>query len=111
MPFLSMRIVQRIEVAQARDGGQVCVFARCAALALQNTSGHERQRHSHDAAFLLLFNAHHEPLDFTLPPASFGESWSTVLDTTTEAGEREGRLAAGSVLAVKGRSVIVLSPL
>jgi glycogen operon protein len=24
-----------------------------------------------DAAFLLLFNAHHEPLDFTLPSASF----------------------------------------
>jgi glycogen operon protein len=64
-----------------------------------------------DAAFLLLFNAHHEPLDFTLPPASFGESWSIVLDTTTEAGEREGRFAAGCALAVEGRSVIVLSPL
>jgi isoamylase len=68
-------------------------------------------RELRDAAFLLLFNAHHEPLDFTLPPASFGESWSIVLDTTTEVGEREGRFAAGFALAVEGRSVIVLSPL
>ena len=64
-----------------------------------------------DAAFLLLFNAHHEPIDFTLPPASFGESWSIVLDTAMETGEREGRFTAASPLAVEGRSVIVLSPL
>ena len=64
-----------------------------------------------DAAFLLLFNAHHEPIDFTLPPASFGESWSIVIDTAMETGEREGRFTAASPLAVEGRSVIVLSPL
>jgi hypothetical protein len=38
MPFLSMHIVQRIEVAQARDGGQVCGFARCAPLAVEGRS-------------------------------------------------------------------------
>jgi glycogen operon protein len=27
-----------------------------------------------DASFLLLFNAHYEPLDFTLPSASFGRA-------------------------------------
>ena len=121
----------------------MCVFARCAALALQRRSADSRgcvsgeqrtgsrvcqvadgllngealhdtdPRHAaRDAAFLLLFNAHHEPLDFTLPPASFGESWSIVLDTATEVGEREGRFTLGSALAVrKDRSVIVLSRL
>jgi hypothetical protein len=47
---------------------------------------------------------------FTLPPALFDESWSIVIDTTKEVGEREGRFTAGSALAVEGRSVIVLSP-
>jgi isoamylase len=62
-----------------------------------------------DAAFLLLFNAHHEPLDFTLPPASFGEAWDVTIDTATEVGEREGRLTAGSAVTVEGRSIVVLS--
>jgi isoamylase len=34
-----------------------------------------------DARFLLLFNAHSEPLTFTLPGASFAAGWETVIDT------------------------------
>jgi len=66
-------------------------------------------RRVRDAAFLLLFNAHHEPLDFTLPPASFGDAWDVVIDTTTEVGERQARFTAGSVTKVEGRSIAVLS--
>jgi glycogen operon protein len=62
-----------------------------------------------DAAFLLMFNAHHEPLDFTLPAASFGETWDVVIDTTTEVGERQARVTAGSTMKVEGRSMVVLS--
>jgi glycogen operon protein len=62
-----------------------------------------------DASFLLLFNAHHEPLDFTLPAASFGDNWNVVVDTANEVGERGGRLAAGSSVKVEGRSILVLS--
>jgi hypothetical protein len=37
MPFLSMRIVQRTEVARGAAPGKVCVFARCA-LAVEGRS-------------------------------------------------------------------------
>jgi isoamylase len=62
-----------------------------------------------DASFLLLFNAHYEPLDFTLPSASFGASWTVVVDTATEVGERNETLIAGSTARVEGRSVVVLT--
>jgi isoamylase len=62
-----------------------------------------------DASFLLLFNAHDEPLDFTLPSASFGERWTVVVDTATEVGERNATFAAGSTACVEARSVIVLT--
>ena len=89
-------------------------FAKSLMVSLNGEALHDTDHEGkplRDAAFLLLFNAHHEPLDFTLPPASFGESWSVVIDTAMEAGEREGRFTPGAALAVEGRSVIVLSPL
>jgi isoamylase len=61
-----------------------------------------------DGSFLLLFNAHYEPLDFTLPSASFGNRWTIVVDTATEVGERNATFAAGATARVEGRSVIVL---
>jgi len=61
-----------------------------------------------DASFLLLFNAHHEPLDFTLPPGMFGNKWRVVVDTSTEMGEGDGRFEAGTTVPVQGRSILVL---
>jgi pullulanase/glycogen debranching enzyme len=69
----------------------------------------ENGKRVRDASFLLLFNAHHEPLDFTLPPGMFGNKWSVVLDTGTEMGEGDGVFAAGATVPVQGRSIIVLS--
>ncbi len=34
-----------------------------------------------DDSFLLLFNAHHEEIDFVLPPVEYGQGWVAVLDT------------------------------
>ena len=34
-----------------------------------------------DDSFLLLVNAHHEPVTFTLPSESYGRGWEIVLDT------------------------------
>ena len=36
-----------------------------------------------DDHFLLLFNAHTEPIRFTLPPAAYGQNWVVRLDTAT----------------------------
>jgi isoamylase len=62
-----------------------------------------------DTSFLLLFNAHYDALDFVLPPASFGATWTIVVDTTTEVGERKATLTAGSTVRVDARSMIVLT--
>jgi len=62
-----------------------------------------------DASFLLLFNAHYEALDFVLPPRSFGATWTIVVDTATEVGERDATFTAGSIARVDARSVIVLT--
>jgi glycogen operon protein len=62
-----------------------------------------------DDSFLLLFNAHHEALPFTMPAASFGEQWMVLVDTNTELGENLTKVAAGHALDVRARSLLVLS--
>ena len=61
-----------------------------------------------DRSFLLLFNAHHEPLRFALPPASFGERWQVVVDTCTELGDNDAVAEAGAAVELQGRSMLVL---
>jgi glycogen operon protein len=70
-----------------------------------------------DDSFLVLFNGHHEEIDFVLPSVEYGESWVTELDTTEAFVRVEvpelaelglAGLAPGASLAVGPRSVIVL---
>lgn len=61
-----------------------------------------------DDSFLLLLNAHFEALDFTLPPDTYGKTWTVVLDTDGSA-EPGSVLDAGTGLSVTGRSVVVLT--
>ena len=59
-----------------------------------------------DDSFLLLFNAHHEPISFKLP-TRWGKSWRVVVDTFDP--RRESRnLRAGRNVEAGPRSVIVL---
>ncbi len=41
----------------------------------------ERGEQIVDDSFYVMFNAHHEPLEFTLPEAKWGERWAEMLDT------------------------------
>ncbi|MFI6483059.1 glycogen debranching protein GlgX [Nonomuraea sp. NPDC050663] len=65
-----------------------------------------------DDSFLLLINAHHEDMTFTLPGAEFGESWIPVLDTSDETRRDEPfpdeQWPAGAIVAVTSRSLQVL---
>ena len=62
-----------------------------------------------DDSFYLLFNAHHDPLRFTLPKRQWGEQWVAVLDTNEPLPKEEKRTyRAGSKLAVESRSLKVL---
>jgi glycogen operon protein len=60
-----------------------------------------------DDSFLVLFNAHHEVMEFTLPEAEYGASWEVVIDTgrRTEDG---AKVAAMESMRAVSRSTIVL---
>jgi glycogen operon protein len=63
-----------------------------------------------DDSFFLMFNAHHEPLDFTVPDGEYGERWRVDLDTAVPMADAvEPRaLKAGESMEVVARSIVVL---
>ncbi len=61
-----------------------------------------------DVSFYLLFNAHHEALDFILPDGAWGKRFEKVFDTIRRDSGRQRALKAGSKLHVEARSVVVL---
>jgi isoamylase len=63
-----------------------------------------------DDSFVLCFNAHHEPIEFTLPPAEFGPQWLMVIDTAAAVGDDKDvkPVAAGAILPVEARAMVVL---
>ncbi len=62
-----------------------------------------------DDSFLLCFNAHHEVMTFTLPPAKYGARWHRVIDTA-DPDLRGGAepVEPGGALTVSDRAVVVM---
>ena len=86
-------------------------FARCLGVYLAGAAIERRDRHGHavkDNNFLLLFNAHHEMIPFTLPKFLTGKSWWTVLDTAVEQPFAQNRIESGSEYPLQGRSLALL---
>ena len=70
----------------------------------------ERNRHGEpivDDSFLLLFNSHHEPVDFRLPARRFGRRWRLELSTFDPEAEAV-ELRARDSLLLESRSLVVL---
>jgi len=73
----------------------------------------ERGERVVDQSFYMMFNAHHEPLEFTLPEGKWGSRWTQLLNTH-EPGEllsedKPGpELLAGGSLTVQAWSTILL---
>jgi isoamylase len=62
-----------------------------------------------DDSFLVLINAHYEPLTFTLPDDQYGAVWTKVFDTLTgDWGGGETEHAQGAELEVAARSLVLL---
>jgi len=84
-------------------------FARCLGMWLngeQLPEMDERGRRLHDASYLVLFNAHHDQVDFTLPP---GHSWRAEIDTSFETGEPPAdSTVPPAQYPLQGRSLVVL---
>jgi glycogen operon protein len=59
-----------------------------------------------DDSFLLLFNAHSDPVTFTLPTRRFGARWEVLLATGD--GAPDGPVGARAEVVVQDRSVTVL---
>ncbi|MEE6134820.1 glycogen debranching protein GlgX [Mycobacterium sp. 050128] len=61
-----------------------------------------------DDSFLLCFNAHYEPIEFTLPPKEFGASWQLVVFTGPEETTPADEVPGGGKLTVEAHSAVVL---
>jgi isoamylase len=62
-----------------------------------------------DDSFYIIFNAHHEPLEFNLPSRKYGTNWSKVIDTATStiAGNDE-IYKAREAIKIQSRSIVLL---
>lgn len=62
-----------------------------------------------DDSFYVIFNAHHEALEYKIPPKKYGTVWTKIIDTSENRVEEEGiTYKAGEMLKVEGRSVVLL---
>jgi isoamylase len=62
-----------------------------------------------DDSFYIIFNAHHEPLDFKLPSRKYGTNWVKVIDTNTSiVSDNSETYSAKESITVESRSIIVL---
>ena len=63
-----------------------------------------------DDSFILCFNAHHESIEFTLPPEEFGASWLPTIDTASDSGVPKSgdALKMDATVEVSLRSVLLL---
>jgi glycogen operon protein len=86
-------------------------FARCLGVFLAGDSMQESDRQGrpvHDENFLLLFNAHHEVLDFKLPELHPGSEWIKLLDTCCESEATKGYFRSGESYPLRERSLVLL---
>jgi glycogen operon protein len=87
-------------------------FARCLGVYLAGEGlfeTDERGQALTDSDFLLLFNAHHELIEFMLPQFNGGSRWLVVLDTTHESGlSYDGIFESRSLYPLQGRSLALL---
>ncbi|MGH8970481.1 MAG: glycogen debranching protein GlgX, partial [Actinomycetes bacterium] len=86
-------------------------FARSLAVFLNGEAIAEpdaRGERIHDDSFLMLFNAHHEDMDFSLPKEVYGERWEVVVDTAAPMVADRPSARAGEPISVEARSILVL---
>jgi isoamylase len=90
-------------------------FAKFIAVYLNGDAITEPDAHGEpvrDDTFLVCFNAHREPVEFTMPAAEWGERWDVEIDTAFYLAGLEltddRAVKAGAPVEVAGRSVVVL---
>ncbi|MCP2043851.1 glycogen debranching protein GlgX [Pontibacter sp. HSC-36F09] len=62
-----------------------------------------------DDSFYLIFNAHHEDVDYIIPEARYGAQWTKILDTYHNEIKDEGpTVEAGENIRIGSRSIVLL---
>jgi glycogen operon protein len=61
-----------------------------------------------DDSFYVIFNAHHEPVEFKLPPAKYGKDWVQVLNTVDGKIGARSQHAPDENIQVESRSIMLL---
>jgi len=88
-------------------------FVRCLGMCLAGRAleeQDERGRPMTDDDFLVLINAHHEAIPFTLPRLDGSTGWQTLIDTQYESGfAPEARFEPGKQYPLEGRAVALLA--
>ena len=67
-----------------------------------------RGEHVTDDSFYIIFNAHHEPLEFKLPARKYGTNWVKVIDTSSSSVADENEYSPRETITAESRSIIVL---
>ena len=67
-----------------------------------------RQRGT-EATMLLVLNAHHDLVQFTLPSAAGGSAWQRLIDTNVPDSDAEEPFEFGSSYGATGRSLLLLA--
>jgi glycogen operon protein len=86
-------------------------FARCLGMWLNGQQLPETDYRGyplHDASFLVLFNAHHDLIEFHLPEPGAGIGWHCEVDTSYDTGLPSRQDAAGGIYPLQGRSLVLL---
>jgi glycogen operon protein len=90
-------------------------FARCLGMWLNGDELPEtddRGHTLHDDSFLVLFNAHHDRIDFVLPDAGPGVAFWPEIDTSCDTGiPRSELFKSNATYPLQGRSLVVLRQL
>ncbi|HEX4788137.1 MAG TPA: glycogen debranching protein GlgX, partial [Actinospica sp.] len=101
----------RVDGGEMSDEDWNSGFAKSLGVYLNGAAITEPDEHGQtvsDDSFLMLFNAHWEPLEFAVPDARYGELWSVALDTAEPRIEGRAEIKAGSAVTVEARSLLVL---
>ncbi|GAC1642554.1 MAG: hypothetical protein NVS4B8_11840 [Herpetosiphon sp.] len=67
-----------------------------------------RGRHLHDDVFLIILNAHHEDIQFTIPGTEKDSAWRAVIDTSKPDTATLPVVATTASYQVGARSIVVL---
>ncbi|HEX6119059.1 MAG TPA: glycogen debranching protein GlgX [Dongiaceae bacterium] len=88
-------------------------LARCFGVLLNGRAGHSVGPDGlavEDDLLLIILNAHHDVVEFTLPTLPVEAQWLRLLDTSRpEDAEGQDALSMGTTLPVNGRSLVLLS--